>query len=116
MIAALGLQLILITLQADSKINTPWVVVLIITIGIIIVTLAIGLIFLIFSIAEVFKRDGVRLIAIETLYIGLTHVGYALIAGFIFMRLQFNTPTIIVAMPCLVFQVILLLITSLFKT
>jgi hypothetical protein len=91
-------------------------VVLIITIGIIIVTLAIGVIFLIFSIGEVFKEDGVRLMAIETLYIGLTHMGYAMIAGFIFMRLQFNTATIIVAITCLIFQVILLLITSLFKT
>ncbi len=54
--------------------------------------------------------------AIETLYIGLTHMGYAMIAGFIFMRLQFNTATIIVAITCLIFQVILLLITSLFKT
>ena len=115
-IALLGLQLILITLQAESKINTSWLVILIITIGVIISTLAIGLIFIFFSIAEVLKPDRVRFIAIETLYIGLTQLGYAIIATLIFMRLQFNTLILIVAMPCAIFQLLILLVTSYFKT
>lgn len=53
--ALLGLQLVLITLKVENKINSTWLVVLVITVGTIISTVTVGLAFIFFSIAEKIK-------------------------------------------------------------
>ena len=49
---------------------------------------------------EAFKAEGYRLFAIETTYLGLVQLGYAVDAAAVVVKLAFNIPNWLIVAPC----------------
>ena len=64
---------------------------------------------------EAFKAEGYRLFAIETIYLGLVQLGYAVDAASLVLKLAFTIPNSYIVATCAGFNLFLLLFSIYFR-